>query len=214
MRQILFLIILFLQFGTAELFSQNVAIENLKQNIAYPYLDNPMNIIVEGIPCEEIFVSTDNGEVKSKRNCQYIFHPHEVGVASIFIHMIEKGDTIQIKERKYRVKRWPKPVASLSGNKSGKLGIGEFKAQLGISARIENFDIDARCKVISFELQIIRGKNLIREVINNGGRFEEKTKKIIFKVEKGDRIILDKIMVLMPGSKDKIELDDIDIIIK
>lgn len=214
MRQVLFLIILFLQFGTAESFSQNVAIENHKQNIVYPYLDNPMNIIVEGIPCDEIFVSTNNGEMKSKGSCQYIFHPREVGVASIFIHRVEQGDTIQIKERKYRVKRWPKPEARLGRKNSGRLKLGELKTQMGIIVPIENFDIDAHCKVISFQLQIIRGKDLIAEVANFGGKFEEKNKNLLLKVEKGDRIIVDEIIVLMPGSKDKIELEDIDIIIK
>ncbi|MFK8009214.1 MAG: hypothetical protein AB8H03_22830 [Saprospiraceae bacterium] len=65
MRQKFFLILLFFQAGMANTFSQKVVIENLKLNIAYSYLDNPMNIIIEGIPCNEIFVSVNNGEMKS-----------------------------------------------------------------------------------------------------------------------------------------------------
>jgi len=55
---------------------------------------------------------TDNGKVESYKNCSYSFIPHEVGTASIFIHKIENGDTIQIEERKYGVKRWPVPKSS------------------------------------------------------------------------------------------------------
>lgn len=101
MQGVLLLILLFFQLGLAKTFSQNVAIDNLKQNIAYPLLDHPMNIIVEEIPCDEIFVSTNNGKIRLKGSCEYVFHPREVGHASIFIHKIEKGDTIQIMERKY-----------------------------------------------------------------------------------------------------------------
>jgi hypothetical protein len=90
MRQKIFLLLLFFQVGMADSFSQNVAIENLRQNIAYPYIYNPMNIIVEEIPCDEIFVSTNNGEIKSRGNCKYVFIPHEVGIASVFIHKMEK----------------------------------------------------------------------------------------------------------------------------
>ena len=209
MRQILFLIFLFLQFGTAELFSQNVAIENLKQNIAYPYLDNPMNIIVEGIPCDEIIVSTDNGEVKSKGNCKYIFHPHEVGVASIFIHRVEQGDTIQIKERKYRIKPWPIPDASLSGNGSGKMGYGEFKAQQGVSAPSVGFDINARFPIKSFRMQIIKRDGSILSVQNQGGRFEIEAKNLILNIERGDKVLFDKIKILMPGVKVEVNLEDL-----
>ncbi len=214
MRQKIFLLLLFFQVGMVDTFSQKVAIENLKQNIAYPYLDNPMNIIVEGIPCSEIFVSTNNGEMQSKENCEYVFFPRKVGIASIFIHKIEKGDTIEIEERKYRVKRWPRSKARIGRINSGKIGLAEFKIQRGIIVPVENFDIDANYKVISYRLQIVRGQDLIGEVFNTGGKFEEKARGLILKAESGDRIIVDEIMILTPGSKMKIELDEIDIVIK
>lgn len=214
MRQKILFLWLFFQIGMTDSFSQKVAIENLKQNIAYPYLDNPMNIIVEEIPCDEIYVSTNNGEMKSKGNCEYIFHPDEVGMASIFIYKIEKGDTIQIEERKYRVKRWPISKARIGRINSGKIGLTEFKVQRGVIVPVENFDISANYKVVSYRLQIVRGQDLIGEEVNIGGKFEEKTKKLILKTERGDRIIVDEIKILTPGSKEKIEIEDIDIKIK
>jgi signal peptidase I len=214
MRQKIFLLLLFFQCGVVDSFSQNVAIDNLRQNIAYPYIYNSMNIIVEETPCDEIFVSTNNGEMKSKGNCKYVFIPHEVGIAFIFIHKIEKGDTIQIKERKYRVKRWPIPEARLSGNGSGRMGLGEFKAQGGVSVPISDFDISGNHKFDSFRFRIIRDKDLVGEVINKEARYEQKTKDLISRVEKGDRIIFDKIKVLLPGSKEKVELGELIIEIK
>ena len=214
MRQNLFLLLLFFQFGLADSFSQNVAIENHKQNIVYPYLDNPMTILVEEIPCNEIFVSTNNGEIKSNGNCEYIFSPHEIGKASIFIHKIEKGDTVQIKERKYRVKRWPIPEARIGNKSSGKMGLGEFKVQQGVSVPISGFDMSGRHRLDSFRFRIIRDKDLLGEAMNMGGKFEQKTRGLILKVKRGDRIIVDKIKVFLPGSTERIELADIDIEIK
>jgi len=102
-RNYILLVVLFFQLGIVDLFGQNVAVENQKLNIAYPLISNPLNIVVEGIACDKIFVLTDNGKVESYKNCSYSFIPHEVGTASIFIHKIENGDTIQIEERKYGV---------------------------------------------------------------------------------------------------------------
>lgn len=112
------------------------------------------------------------------------------------------------------MKRWPTSKARIERINSGKIGLGEFRAQRGISVPVENFDIDANYKVISYRLQIVREKELIREVVNMGGRFEEKAKKIILKAKSGDRIIVDEIKIVTPGSKVTIELDDIDIMVK
>lgn len=214
MTQKIFLLWLFFQIGISKSYTQMVAIENLKQNIAYPNLDHPMNIIVEEIPCDEVFVSTNNGDIKSEGNCEYVFNPSEVGVASIFIHKIEKGDTVLIEERKYRIKRWPRTNARIGRINSGKMELAEFKIQRGVIAPVENFDIDANYKVISYRLHIIRGNDLVGEAFNKGGKFEDKTKNLILLAERGDRIIVDEIKILTPGSRLKMELDEIDIVLK
>lgn len=197
-----------------ETFSQKVAMDNFKPNIVYPFVENPMTVIVEEIPCDQIYVSTSNGEIKQRGNCEYGFYPHEVGIASIFIYKIETGDTIQIKERKYRVKRWPRPKARFSGHGSGKMKLGEFKTQQEVSVPIISFDMCGNHKFDSFRFRIIRDENLIGEVINKGARYEQKTKDLILKVQKKDIIIVDEIKVLLPGSKGKVELDEIEIVLK
>jgi len=55
---------------------------------------------------------------------------------------------------------------------------------------------------------------LIGEVINQGARFGKKTKGLILKLQKGDIIIVDEIKVLLPGSKEKVELDELILEIK
>lgn len=214
-RNYILLVVLFFQLGIVDLFGQNVAVENQKLNIAYPLISNPLNIVVEGIACDKIFVLTDNGKVESYKNCSYSFIPHEVGTASIFIHKIENGDTIQIEERKYGVKRWPIPKATFSyQRKSGKIGLGELKAHQGVSVPFTDFDISGRHEFDSFRFRVIRDKDLIGEVINQGARFGKKTKGLILKLQKGDIIIVDEIKVLLPGSKEKVELDELILEIK
>lgn len=192
------LLILFL--CTTMGFSQTIAIENDKQNFAYHGLYAYLTIVVEGIPCDQIMVTTDNGTMEYRGNCSYEYRSQQVGVASIFINKIDGKDTILIGERKYRIKPWPIQDPEIGGRTSGTMGLGQFKAQEGILVPI-GLDVQGLTVIKCFRMLIIRNCEVISSVINYGNRFEEKTRLEIDKIQVNDKVIFDQIEVKYPGNE-------------
>ena len=190
-------------------FSQTIAIENKRQHIAYPGWDNPLSIVVEGIPCDQIAVVTNNGTMKYEGDCHYVFIPHRVGEASIVIFKINGKDSVQLAERRYRIKPWPVPEAVIGGKKSGTMNSGQFKAQDGINVPLSGFDISGKHAVQSFRMQIVKKGEVVASVVNNGARFEEKTRAQIDKIQVNDQVIFDQIKVKMPGQEGAITVNSI-----
>ena len=190
-------------------FSQTIAIENIKQNVAYPGLENPLSIVAEGIPCDQVAVVTNNGTMKYEGDCHYVFIPHRVGEASIVIFKINGKDSVQLSERRYRIKPWPVPEAVIGGKKSGTMNSGQFKAQDGINVPLSGFDISGKHAVQSFRMQIVKKGEVVASVVNNGARFEEKTRAQIDKIQVNDQVIFDQIKVKMPGQEGAITVNSI-----
>lgn len=190
-------------------FNQTIAIENKRQHIAYPGWDTPLNIVVEGIPCDQIAVVTNNGTMKYEGDCHYVFIPQKVGIASIVILKINGKDSVQLAEQKYLIKSWPVPEAVIGDKKSGTMGSGQFKAQDGILAPIGIFDINGTFAVQSFRMQIVRNGEVVASVLNNGSRFEEKTRAQMDKIQVNDKVIFDQIKVRMPGQEGAITVNTI-----
>lgn len=209
------LIIVALQFFSIAIgISQTIAVENTRQQIAYPWIDNPLTIVVEGIPCDQIAVTTNNGKMVRQNGCLYIFTPMQVGIASLLIYKVSGKDSVLLGERKYRIKSLPIPEAEIGGKKSGTMGNGEFKAQSGIIVPINFNDIDGRYSIESFRMQIIRKGEVIASLVNNTGVFQEKTRTAIDEVRPGDKVFFDQIQIRMPGEEGSIKLNTIAIDIK
>lgn len=178
--------------------AQEVAIEMSKMNIAYAGLDNPMVVMLEGIGCNEFFVCTDNGSIHQGKNCNYTYSPEKVGIANIYFkRSIKAVDTIAC--RKIRIKPLPTPSAKFANKSGGNIGLGEFKAQSGLIASLEGFDIDARFNIESYKINVIRGNNVLHSVLNHSSRIEVSNQYIIDQVKNGDKIIFENIFVKMPG---------------
>ena len=196
-------------------FAQVVAVENSEGNIVYPQLDNPLTIVAAETSCEQLWVSTNNGNIKkNRRTCRYELRPKEVGTASIFVSKVEGLDTILLSEKKFKVLPWPQHQAEIGGKKNNVMTMGEFKAQMGVSIPIQGFRVDGIIPVNSFRVRIIRRGIVIAEAINEGGKFEKKTYLKLNRMMSNDKIIFDEIMTTMPGSKEETEAKGFEITIK
>lgn len=195
-------------------FTQIVAIDNLKNNVVYISILNPLNIVVEGIPCEDIFVSTNNGKIENEKGCHYNFMPTEIGTALLSVHQKIGKDTILLSERRYRVKPWPMSKPMLGRTHRGKMKLGELKAQYGVLAHVINLDISAKVHIKSYNVKLIRNDEVFNEAINLGARFQEETKILIDEIQVSDVLLIEDILVQLPGFKEPVELDYIKIEVK
>ena len=169
-----------------------------KQNVFYIGVDNPVSVVVRGVPLEDVQVRSGNLSVVNQAGSpdRYTVRANTPGEATITV----SGGKLPPTEFKYRVKRIPDPRPLLGARlKSGAIANGVFRAQGGIAAVLENFDFDARCDVLGYEVNYISPKQDPVTVQNEGARFDEDASPLIQKAKPGDVYFFDEIRCRCPG---------------
>lgn len=180
-----------------EVGERSVAVSADKMNVFYIGVENPVTISAAGIPSTEMTVQADGVKLNQVNNSQFIAIPDRPGEASITV----SGGGLNPTTFKYRLKMIPTPIPVMGAHKSGKMNPSEFKVYDKIKAIHENFDFDAPCKITGFEITRVskRGDPQIYE--NQGGRFNERTKRIIKQATFGDIFYFEKVKAKCPGDK-------------
>lgn len=188
------------------------AIQLDKMNVFYMGFDNPVSIVVRGVPEQEVRIETsDNLTIQKYGNYHYNVRPSMVGEATITV----SGGKLKPVTFKYRVKRIPDPAVRLGAMyRSGAIPNGAFRAQAGLAAVIENFDIDAKCEMVSYKVIHLRKGQLIAEVTNNGARYNPAVQAVIDAAMPGDTYIFDEIKVRCPGDAVPRAMEGLTVVIK
>lgn len=183
-----------------------------KMNVFYAGLDNPVSILVRGVPENEVRITTsENLTIKKETGLSYTVRAGTPGEGSITL----SGGRLKPVTFQYRVKRIPDPVPLLGAARgSCLLGNGEFKAQGGIAAVWENLDIEARCDMVSYRVVHLRKNVLMAEATNNGARFEPEVRAIVDEARSGDVYIFDEIKTRCPGDQATRNLGSLTFVIK
>ncbi len=170
-----------------------------RMNILYCGVDNPVSILVRGVPEADVRIETsDNLTIKKDRNLHYVVRAASPGEGIITV----SGGKLAPVVFKYRVKRMPDPRFLLGAWYSSRtMGNGEFKAQGGLVAVIEGFDIDAKCDLVSYKVVHLRKGRLQSETTNQGGRFDKTVQPIINDAQPGDTYIFQNAKVRCPGDQ-------------
>lgn len=169
-----------------------------KLNVFYVGVDNPVSIVVRGVPKEQVVVKGDglNLSKNTKEGDDYTVTATTPGTGYI---TVSGGDMKPVKFQ-YRVKTIPDPMPRLGGkHRGGTMGNGEFKAQNGISAVMENFDFDAYCDVVYYEVTYLAKNQDPVTVSNNGSRFNDQVASYVNRAKPGDVYFFDEIKVNCPG---------------
>jgi len=170
------------------------------QNILMVGADNPLTIVVRGIPEEKVKIAAEGMTLEKTQGDHYIAQPKEVGEASITV----SGEGLEQKFR-YRIKAMPDPLPRLGANprlKGGLIGNGEFKAQGGMAALMGTSDWGCiTCVVDSFQVTYLaKGKNLT-STSNAGPRFTPAAQALIDQAKPGDVYYFDQVRARCPGDK-------------
>jgi len=175
---------------------QQVALHATKMNVLYTGVENPLDLEVIGLNPEDIRVSISGGggSIKKISDTQYMVTVSQPGDTRINISADGFTKTFE-----FRVKRLPDPVVRLGNTSGGEIGIGEFKAQAGLNAFLDNFDFDVRAEVVGFNLiQIARRQDPV-EATNSGARFNDRAKMLIQNAKPGDVYLFTNVKVRLPG---------------
>ena len=182
-----------------EVGQRSMAIQLDKMNVFYIGVDNPVSISAAGISSNDLKVAASGVNIrKGDGTGKYIVTATTpTNDASI---TVSGGGASQ--KFDFRVKRIPDPAPRLGGNpknKGGTMGNGEFKAQGGISALLENFDFDAKCDVVGFEVTYLPKRQDPITAINSGARWSGQVPDFIQKAKPGDAYFFDEVKCKCPG---------------
>lgn len=181
---------------------------------AYPGLDNHMNIIVENIPCENLFISTDHGLIKKgNKPCSYRYQAKTIKEEHLHLHKVSGLDTIFIESRRILIRKWPEQYATFGNQRSGKIMKSIFFLHADVSCKISGFDMSGYHKVDSYKVTVIRYDKVIMEFYNFGGKFEKATKEKLGSIKKYDQVKFTEIYAFIPGEEKSRKLNDVNIII-
>ncbi|MCH2081712.1 MAG: hypothetical protein MK226_04935 [Saprospiraceae bacterium] len=176
---------------------RSVTVSADKMNVFYIGVDNPVSVAAAGVPTSSLRVGMSGGGGKIKRSGSgYMVNVDKPGEAKITI----SGEGVS-QSFPFRVKRIPDPVARLSKKAGGTMGNGEFKAQGGVGAFLDNFDFDAKCSIQGYNLVYVAKRQDPVEAVNRGGRYTDKSKRLVMKAKPGDIYYFDNVKARCPGDK-------------
>ncbi len=178
-----------------EVGERSVAVSADKMNVFYIGVDNPVSISAAGVPTDQLRINMDGGTISSTGVGKYNVRVTRPGDATITV----SGGGLPPTNFQFRVRRIPDPVAMLGNNPSGTMGNGEFRAQGGLVPRLENFDFDARCDVVGFELTRVAARQDPVTAPNRGGTIADQARQLVNQAVPGDTYYFDNVRVRCPG---------------
>jgi gliding motility-associated protein GldM len=182
-----------------------------KMNVFYIGVDNPISVSAAGVSTNELKVSASGVNISPTGSGKYNVTASSPGNASITL----SGGGLPSTKFDYRVKRIPDPVPMLGAKyKSTSLGSGEFKAQGGIAAVLENFDFDAKCNIGSYNITYLAKRQDPVPKANAGARFGGEAADLVAKAKPGDIYYFDDIRAKCPGDANSRDIGGIIIKIK
>ncbi|MBP7699175.1 MAG: gliding motility protein GldM [Saprospiraceae bacterium] len=174
----------------------SVACSADKMNVFYIGVDNPITVSLAGASSNSLNVN-GTGPIsvsKASGNNKYTVVAKAPGDATISVSSGNIKGSFP-----FRVKRIPDPVAKLSQSNGGAMGNGEFKAQGGVSAVLENFDFDAKCQIQGFNLTRAPRREDPVSKENAGGRYAGDVQRLIDMAKPGDTYYFENVKARCPG---------------
>jgi gliding motility-associated protein GldM len=176
-----------------EVGEKSATISASKMNVFYIGVPNPVEIAAAGVSSNAIKVGMTGGDISRNSDGTYTVTASSPGTAKVTINA--PGLTYS---KDFRVKMIPNPVPKVGKLMPGRVGDGDFKANNGLIAWLDNFDFDAKCSIVEYTV-IRTPKRQDSEInINRGGTYEGKTQGMISKATIGDNFIFQDIKCKCP----------------
>ena len=178
---------------------RSVTVSADKMNVFYIGVNNPVSVAAAGVSSNDLRVSGSGGGLKLSRagTGKYTATVSQPGNATITV----SGGGLTATKFDFRVKPIPDPVARLSNSNGGDMGNGEFKAQGGVGAFLDNFDFDAKCAVTGFNLIYVAKRQDPVPVVNVGARYTSESRTLVNRAKPGDIYYFDNVRAKCPGDQ-------------
>lgn len=182
---------------TYEVGERSVTISADKMNVFYIGVKNPISVSAAGVSSNDLRVNITGGGGKLTKTGSNNWDV-EVTQPTLDCKVNVTGGGMNASNT-FRVKRIPDPVARLGNKSDGAMGNGEFKAQQGLIAWLDNFDFDAKCAIQGFNLVRVAKRSDPVEVTNSGGGYNSKAADLVRAAKPGDTFYFENVKARCPG---------------
>jgi hypothetical protein len=159
-----------------------------KQNVVYVGLQNTVEFVVENSPCDKYSLVSNDFELKpTEGSCIFTTTPDRPGKFKVWLK--DKKTNKIVFETKFNVVKLPAPELRFASQKSGELPRAQAKAQVGLIASLDGFDISTRFEVARFLVIIVRNEQVVFSRNNIGAVFSTEVKNGLQKIQAGDKLI-------------------------
>lgn len=165
----------------------------------YAGVDNPFTVIPRcGLAPNAVNVKATNADMKRTGPGQFVIHPKRPGKVILHVHI---GLGLGPSTYEFTARPLPDPAPALGDSLRGsRVTPEEIARQISLTVRYpEDFDFQADCAVVSFQLSRIRPREDAVEIRNKGGIFNQEVKQILATTRPGDRLLFHDIIVHVPG---------------
>lgn len=100
-------------------------------------------------------------------------------------------------------------ISKYKANTEQKIKAAELKAQSGVIANIEHYNIYGTCTIDSYQVLQMANGRVVRRAYNVGGKFQAATRAIVRTAASGDVFIFKQIRYRCPGHEEAQKLEDI-----
>jgi len=184
-----------------EVGERSVSVSATKMNVFYMGVDNPVAVSAAGVPSNQVSVSMSGGgggSISKNSDGTYNVRVTSQTKKDEFAYVNVSAPGLNEK-REFRTKRIPDPVAKLSASNGGVMNSGEFKAQRGLFAVLENFDFDAKCEILGYRLVRVPRRQDPIIGTNKAGPYGAECKGIVDQAKAGDTYYFEEVKAKCPG---------------
>lgn len=186
-------------------YAQKFTIGFPRFNLAYPYVDNPLDCTVQGYPNSAIVLTADKGEIIKSSDGRFIFRPVKKGEAHITVKVKVGKKLKKIGTYPVRVKEFPEPTPMVGTRHSGNISINLLIAFGGVRAILENSDVcGAPFSLISFTVVAMRGTQFLFSHKNIGPAWEKPLVDSFHTLQIGDTFLIYEIACKPPNDDEMI----------
>jgi gliding motility-associated protein GldM len=190
----------------------NVVVSPSKMNVLYRGVPNPIDVSAAGIPDNKVKITVSNGTLR-RESGQYMISPGEGTSCDVSVRAEINGVERSMGKKTFRVKSVPKPVPEMDGIKGKTATRQQMVSSQGIRAVMpQDFDFDLKFSIKSFVVFAPIDGYVMEETAYNQ-LFTDKQKKIMSRLQSGQRLSITDIKAVGPDGK-TIDLQDLSIKIR
>lgn len=180
-----------------------LTVSPLKMNVLYAELQNPISISSPGIATEYLTPKITKGKLTKKSDGTWEAEvPITEKLTTISATATIDGKIINLGSYDFRIKRVPKPIATIAGMTEGKIGRDALVAAGAIIPDLEDFDFENYYyEIVSYELESIVGGDLQSTGTVRSNRFNDAVKNTIKGARRGQKLFFMNIQAKSPAGR-------------